>query len=371
MKPFNRQKVVIDKITYTIKLYAGNSYNSDEVSNNLKHLKSLMSNEFGKYKPLRIPTEDKKTKEQRTISGVKFDNGLWISDSLTLGWCRLTFCADQVDLLKLKKVLSMFDSTYKNKDDTEVKAQNIRDLEIAFDLDVGNCSREKLIDVTKLISKYIRPINIQNSTYNCIEGESKVCKDGSENGEITLYFNSKARKSKKVDSNYYTKRSMTVKIYIKSMDNVDNDGGDLTYESDTQNGKKTFIRVEAKLNSRYIDKLFMKPLKESEKVEMFELDRIVPYIKENSKFTKFFEFIELNRKRFFIYAERHVDLTSKKIINIKEKIEKCDSNARRLALMKAIGKLAKTRTLSNNIKKYVRNVKCEKIRRKIDEIVNS
>ena len=154
---------------------------------------------------------------------------------------------------------------------------------------------------------------------------------------------------------------MAVKIYDKLMNDDDNES--------TGDRKKRFLRVEAKLNTYYLNKFFLNDLEKSG-VKIFELDEIVTYIKENSKFNKFFQFIELNIQRFFEYAEKHID-SSRESINIQKQIENCTSNTRRLSLMKSLGRLAKTRTLSNNIKNYVRTMKYKKMRRMIEEIVNS
>lgn len=369
MRSFNSQKVTVDKITYTIKMNPEDIHSREEAAHNHEALKNLMRVEFGKFEPKITRIKDNNTNEIKTIRGVQFDNKLWISESLPYGWCRLNFCRDQVDLHKLKTVLSEFDSTYINEKRSEVRAQNIRDIEIAFDLDVGECSEEKLIKIIKLITKYIRPVNIKNTTYNCIEGESQTSDDGTENGECTIYFNPKSRKPEQVDSNYYSQSGMTVKIYAKSIcdDDDDEDDNDSTWDSDTVNDKKTFIRIEAKLDARYFRNIVMKNLD----AEMFELDKIVKYIKDNIKFTDFFEFIKLDLKGFFDYAQKHIDPKSNEFIRIKEKIKECESNARRLSLMKGMAKLAKTRTMSNRIKKYVKKIKYKIIRKKIDKIIDS
>lgn len=308
---------IVDKINYTL--------NITTIKDGFNVLKRKLTEIIDK-KPIPVVNNNK------NIRGFKYGNGLFVVKPNSQGYCRIEIHPDKVDLLKLEEVFSQF-RTYIETEYYEKRAQNIVNIEIAFDIDLGISDQETQEELTFIIAKYLRPKFIKSPIFNCIEGDNQLCSDGAINGGCTYYFNSKMLKQH-TESRKYTNRGRSAIVYTKKLSK-----------------SEWCTRCEARLNKSPSMKLIGRF-----KCKIFELQNIVDHIVQEAKFDQYFEFESVFAKKFIKDIPDYINIEEnnniKKLMRLRKKLKRYNVSAHKKSVMKAIAKIPPKRTFENRIRKH-------------------
>lgn len=353
MHPFQKIIKGIDKITYTLRLIQvdiNNFKNGPLIDNGESLFNELLkgfSEEF-QDRPIYV-------KENKKFKFIK--NNVWMK-SEERAWCSIDFYPEKIDLYRFVSFIDNFIEKNNLTGD-----QNLKRVELFWDLYPINSTIEKCKSILNLINKYIITNNKTGSYFfNIIEdGEIIETSDGAENGDLTCYINREENNNNELFPKKSENSSYTIE-YLKTFDHW----------------TTPFIRIEVRLNSNFISTKIYK-LKYGLPNSLLYLDELV---KKKFKFKYFFRFVNINYKKFrqdairFIksnnHKEQHKNLSVDDFKNKKEELKqflKYPNSLNKLFIIKKISNLLNLSSIKNNIKRnYVKDIPMREINIKIKNI---
>lgn len=215
------------------------------------------------------------------------------------------------------------------------RVQNIKSLELAFDLPLGDYKPIQLLPVFFLVTQHLLcKVPKYNYTYFKEYENEKECKDGATNYNTTCYWNS--FKKNNILNGYKPKRNTkgaATKAYLKKYRRV------------------WHIRFEITFKTNDLDNMFY--------WWMIDVPAHIPEIFENllqKEFKDFFSFANIDYRKFMVYANSHKNLFIEKFLDDLNEEAEFNTVADKLYYMRIMARLLHEDYLKNHIKAYIQTI---------------
>lgn len=327
---FNSIKPKIDKVVYTIRHLNHNSY---------EYMLKLFNEHFGNGLPKKVGNQFGLIYEEPHI---------WVSRTLKFNWSRIEFYPNVVNVDKITNILLKFPKNEYFKPYKLDNCQNLRSLEVAFDLKLPDDWNNNHEEIAELISNNLRcEIQKRGFCRTYFGDENKKTSDGAINGINSHYIvSAKNRTLLTLLQPEINRNGCSSITYCKCLPPEGEIMGDKLYYDEED--YRWNIRFEVRLNSRKIKD----DTKDLDFVLPYDLKSIFNYY-ENKKFKDYYSFVDVDFEKFLEKANDKVDSDCELSYRRLSKLAKDKSVSCKIYHMKSIAKLICSKYLYNHINDFI------------------